>query len=180
MIVLALDTETTGLIPNLSASDLVLPEVVEVYAGLFDLAKGGELIKEINSLVKPTRGIDEAGKAASVHKITNAMVKNAPLFAEIAVPLKKLIEASPIVAGHNVTFDKEIVTIEMARCKQQVTWPRLLCTVEQTVHLKSHRLSLAALHEIMVGQPWTGAHRAKADVLALVRCLVKMLEKDML
>lgn len=180
MIALAFDTETTGLIQNRSLADRHQPEVVELYFGLVDLADGGRVVEELDSLVKPRQPIDEDGKAFSVHKITNAMVASAPSFQSLMPRVKAMIEAAPCVIGHNVTFDQEVIDIEAARCGASVAWPRLICTVEQTMHVKGHRLNLSALHEFLLGQPFPGAHRAKADVAALVRCLVKMREMEMI
>jgi hypothetical protein len=51
---------------------------------------------------------------------------------------------------------------------QKIKWPDKICTVEQTVHLKGYRVSLSVLHETLFGMPFTGAHRAKVDVSALL------------
>lgn len=179
-LMLAFDTETTGLIQNRTLPDHHQPEVVEIYLALCDLDENGRVLAEIDTLIKPTKPIDEEGKAASVHGITNAMVANAPSFKDKFPDIKKVIEVQPRVGGHNATFDQEIIDIEAGRIGGLVKWPRLICTVEQTLHIKGHRLSLSALHEHLLGQPFAGAHRAKADVAALIRCMVKMRELGML
>jgi len=52
--------------------------------------------------------------------------------------------------------------------------------VEQTQHLKGHRLSLGDLHDLLLGERFSGAHRARADVMALARCVSEMIRRDML
>jgi hypothetical protein len=61
-----------------------------------------------------------------------------------------------------------------------VKWPRRICTVEQTQHIKGFRLNLSGLHEFLFGEKFSGAHRAKVDVAALVRCSSEMFKREML
>jgi hypothetical protein len=39
---------------------------------------------------------------------------------------------------------------------------------------------MSALHQHLFGEPFEGAHRAKQDTLALLRCCVELLHKGML
>jgi DNA polymerase III epsilon subunit-like protein len=91
-----------------------------------------------------------------------------------------LIEAAPLVIAHNASFDVEMVDIEAARCGAKIVWPRCLCTVEQSSYVIGHRLTLGALHEHLLGEKFEGAHRAKVDVAALIRCVAEMVKRGML
>ena len=73
-----------------------------------------------------------------------------------------------------MSFDQEMIDIEAERLGQILRWQRLVCTVEQTVHLRGHRLSLSLLHQHLFDEPFAGAHRAKVDVAALIRCSVEL------
>jgi hypothetical protein len=73
-----------------------------------------------------------------------------------------------------------MVDIEAQRLGIELRWPRLVCTVEQTIALKGYRLSLENLHKELFGEPFEGAHRAKADVAALTRCCRELFKRGMI
>lgn len=167
----AFDTETTGLVENRTVKDERLPEIIEFYGCEFNL-KTGKIGKEINLLIKPRKAISV--EITTITGITNEMVAKAPPFSHVSNDIKRMIEAQPLILAHNLSYDKEMVTIEMDRLQKKVIWPKGLCTVEQTIHLKGFRLSLTNLHEYLFGEPFSGAHRAKVDVAAMVRCCVEL------
>jgi DNA polymerase III alpha subunit (gram-positive type) len=113
-------------------------------------------------------------------QLTNDLLMNAPPFSEVAEPIKAHLEGAPLLIAHNATFDKEMIDIEMERIGKQVAWPPMLCTTEQTMHLKGYRLSLTELHQHLMGQPFMGAHRAKNDVLALVQCCIELRKAEVI
>ena len=108
------------------------------------------------------------------------MVRDAPPIEVVLPRIKSLIESSPLVIAHNASFDREVVDIEAERLKAIVAWPRVVCTVEQTVHLRGYRLSLSDLHEEFFGKKFAGAHRARVDVDALARIVCEMIKRDLL
>jgi DNA polymerase III epsilon subunit-like protein len=174
-----MDTETTGLVPNGLLRDAFLPEVIEFYGALMEYGEGGrgELVKELDILIRPRQRIDEGGKAFRVHGISNAKVAGKPMFHEVAKSIKDMIEEAPLVIAHNASFDKEVIDIEMRRCDLSIRWPRVMCTIEQTMHVAGYRLSLGGMHDMLVGHKFLGAHKASVDVAALSRC-VEVLIKD--
>jgi DNA polymerase-3 subunit alpha len=91
-----------------------------------------------------------------------------------------MIEAAPRCIGHNMTFDHDMIDIEFSRLNRQIKWPKLICTTEQTIFLTGQRMTMSALHQHLFGEPFEGAHRAKQDTLALLRCCVELLHKGML
>jgi DNA polymerase III alpha subunit (gram-positive type) len=78
------------------------------------------------------------------------------------------------VIAHNASFDQEAINIEANRLGRIIKWPTCRCSVEQTIHLKGKRLTLGALHEHLFGARFDDAHRARADVMALVRCCCEL------
>lgn len=76
---IAIDTETTGLLKP-DACDIGLqPELIEIYACKFNWS--GEVLSEFKSYVKPTLPIPEF--ITEITHITNEMVEDAPAFYQI-------------------------------------------------------------------------------------------------
>ena len=171
------DSETNGLVENHSMKLTYQPEIIEFYGCIADL-KTGEIEREVDSLVRPSGNIPD--KIISVTGITEIMLAEAPTFKDLAPTIIDLIEEAPIAIAHNASFDQELVNIELERIGRIVHWPRLLCTVEQTVHLLGVRLSLSNLHQHLFGELPAHVHRAKADTMTLLRCCVKLHEDGVL
>ena len=167
----AFDTETTGLVNNRTLPVSRQPEVVEFYGVQFDPGSG-KLYDELDQLIKPSKEMN--AEQISHHGIDNEMLRHQPVFATVAPKIKKFIESQKLVLAHNLSFDMDMMEIEFQRLKQTIAWPKRMCTVEQTIHIKGHRLSLTKLHEYLFGEPFSGAHRAKVDVAALVRCICEL------
>lgn len=171
-----LDTETTGLISNLLLNDQQQPEVIEFYAVKID--EDNNQLGELEFLCKPRHAISE--EVRKITGITNDMVMEARPFAFYAKNVLDFMMGCDGVVAHNLSYDKDVLTIEFARCNLlgDLFWPRLkICTVEQTESLKGFRLSLSALHTELFGEAFAGAHRAKEDVQALRKCFHLLLSR---
>jgi DNA polymerase III epsilon subunit-like protein len=178
---LLIDCETTSLLLNRTVNDVHLPRIVEFYGALMDLSpEGSTLVSELDTLVRPSGSIDEASKATEITGITNEVLRDAPSISAVLPRIKALIEESSMVIAHNASFDREVVDVEAGRLRQTVRWPRVICTVEQTTHLKGYRLSLSDLYFEFFGEKFSGAHRAKIDVEALARVVCEMMRRDLL
>lgn len=175
MIALILDTETSGLVANRSKKIEKQPHIIEFYACLCDLADGS-ISDEYDVLIKPPVKITE--EITRITKIDNDMVSGVEPFAYHADRIATMIEQAPLVIAHNASFDMEIIDIEFERLGRKLQWPKLLCTVEATLYAKGYRLSLAALHDILFGKGFPEAHRAKHDVMALLRCCVELHKRE--
>jgi DNA polymerase III alpha subunit (gram-positive type) len=173
-VAVAFDTETTGLIDNQTIKIDKLPEVIEFYGCLFNL-EDGAILEELDYLIKPKGSLNL--EITKLKTINEDMVKDELPFTAYAKSIKSLLEKAPLVIGHNLSFDKEIIDVEMKRLGMNIDWPRGICTVEQTVYLKGFRLSLSALHELLFGEAFEGAHRAKVDVMATVRCACELYKR---
>lgn len=171
------DTETTGLIENHTRRLDMQAEIIEFYGASVDLSTG-EISNEIDTLIKPNRTIPK--EIIDITRITNEMVADAPQWKDVMEEIVFMIEAAPLCLGHNVAFDKEMVDIECERWKQTVNWPLVLCTIEQTMHLNGYRLSLTNLHRLLFDEPFPGAHRAKIDTQAHIRCCVELYRRGVL
>jgi len=180
------DTETTGLVDNRTLKLERQPEIIEFYGCLVDLGKKGKIISEVDTLIKPKNPLTDkpvsGGKKTitDITGISNEMLKDAPRFKDVAKRIHDAITKAPLVIAHNASFDREMVQIEFERLKEKIKFPKIICTVEQTIYMKGYRLSLSALHQELFGEPFAGAHRAKVDVSALVRCCVELHKRKIL
>lgn len=178
------DTETTGLIDNRTVPLDKQPHCIEFCGVLVDL-KTGTVEKEVHTLIKPPIPLPTKVKGdkgiAEMTGITEAMLADAPPFREVAGQIATMLVEAPAVIAHNLSFDKDMIEVELERLEMTIGWPkRQICTVEQTIHLRGYRLNLTKLHNILFpGETFT-AHRANADVKALTRCCVELYRRDIL
>ena len=76
----------------------------------------GEELKDILYRFNPQRNID--AKAFAVHGITLEELKSEPLFSAKAEAIKRVLNASTFVCGHNIEwFDKPMLINEYENCK---------------------------------------------------------------
>jgi len=168
------DTETTGLILNRTVRQAMWPEVIEFSSATIDWDTLEEL-GDYTTLIKPSARITE--DTTKVTGITNDMVHTAPSFRDVSERIRWTLESSDLVIAHNASFDVEMLDMQLERLRQPgMKWPRVICTVEQTVGMEGRRLTLGELHERLFGAKHEGAHRADADVRALLRCVIRLKE----
>jgi DNA polymerase III epsilon subunit-like protein len=163
---LVLDTETTDLIKNKLLPLERQPHVIEFFGLSMDMY--GHECNSWSQLFDP--GIPLSEDVQRITGIKPEDLRGMPKFEAHAEEIKKFIEGHDEVVAHNLSYDKTIIDFEMKRAGLTVEWPELICTVEATEHLKGFRLNLTSLHELLFGEPFSGAHRAEADVRALASC----------
>lgn len=159
------DSETTGLIKAKGSDQLHQPHLTEIYAMQVD--EKFNLIKEFETLIKPPIPIPSFLEKQI--GITNQMVANAPTFIQVYKHIMNVFFKSHTVVAHNLTFDEGVLINELRRIGKEHHFPYppiKFCTVEQSMHIKGHRLKNAELYKIATGKEIEGAHRAKNDVLA--------------
>ena len=133
------------------------------------------IAEELEFFCDPGKPLSE--EVQRITGIKPEQVAGQPKFSERAAEVKAMIEGADAVVAHNLSYDMAVVDFEMERAGLVVEWPaERVCTVESTEHLKGFRLSLSALHEELFGEPFSGAHRARADVEALTRCYLHLVE----
>lgn len=164
-----LDLETTGLLKP-GASELGFqPFITELYA--VRLTHEYEFVKEIETFIKPPVPIPE--HITKITGIDDSTVANAPKFIDVYDTLVDLWLGEREAIGHNVTFDLGVIWCELARCQLETRFPWTpiqTCTVEKSFSIENRRLKLMDLHTYATGAPHSGAHRARTDVYALIRC----------
>ncbi len=174
-----IDTETTGLL-SASANELsAQPHITEIGAVKVDTDM--EFVDELHMLLNPQCEIPE--NIIKTTGITNEMVADKPIFAEVVNDLSKFFLGEEIVIAHNCTFDMGMIYVELARIEREFKfpWPSTwICTVEKSFPIKNKRLKLGDLHMIATGQPHSDkAHRALEDVYAMIRCYSWMQKQNL-
>lgn len=171
MIVMIFDTETSDLINNMAVKIEQQPEILSLFYSIVDLDTGIK-IKDESFLFKPSKPIRE--EITKINGITNEMVENAPPFNSVHLILKQEFEYVETCIAHNLAYDRDMVILEMMRCKEVINWPRMLCTVEQTMHFKGYRLSLTNLYKHLFDLDFEDKHSSRGDVAALTKICIEL------
>lgn len=160
-----IDIETTG-------NGAKGQKITEISIFVFD---GKEVLDEYTTLVNPEQNIPPF--ITNLTGITNAMVRNAPKFYEVAEKIAEITKDTIFVA-HNVNFDYNIIQDEF----KSLGFPfvrKKLCTVRLTRKivpgLNSYSLGNICISEKI---PINGRHRAKGDAEATTELFRRLLERD--
>ena len=169
-----IDTETTALIKNSLLAEKHQPQIIEFFG--CSMVDDSPDLEELEFFCDPGRALP--AEITAITGITSAQLKGQPPFGHFAARVKALIEGSDVIVAHNLSYDQAVIDCEMRRLGQEIVWPaNKVCTVEKTEHLKGHRLKLADLHELLFGERFAGAHRARTDVEALARCYFELVRR---
>lgn len=148
-----LDTETTGLSPRFG------DRVVEIALARF---RGGVMENYFDSLVNPGRRIPP--DVSRIHGITDAQVRDAPTFAELARQLLTELSGAVIVA-HNAPFDLGFVHNEFSLAGRERPDNLVVDTLTLLrAHFTFRSNSLPRIAQDL-GIPNKNAHRALNDAL---------------
>ncbi|RYB90069.1 hypothetical protein EUA06_11705 [Nocardioides glacieisoli] len=159
-----IDFETTGLSPR--RDRVVEVAVARVHAS-------GKIEDEFATLINP-EGRDVG--PTFIHGITNAQVKRAPTFAEIAPDLLARMSGAVVVA-HNATFEEAFLAAELKRAGIEVRPLPALCTLwlgRQTFSTPNYKLGTLARAG---GVTLVDKHAALGDVRAVSALLPQMASK---
>ncbi len=173
-----IDTETTDLLKS-SANDISnQPKITEIciIKTNDDLT---EIVEEYTTLINPEIPIPE--HITKITGITDCMVLQKPVFAEVYPKIAEIFLGEKTVIAHNCVFDMGVLWCELSRIEKEFRFPwpmHWLCTVEKSFHIKNKRLKLGELHLMATGEEHKqNAHRAKDDVFALIRCFAWLREE---
>jgi len=138
--------------------------------------RNGEIIEEWSSLINPQRRIPS--KIVSLTGITDDMVAEAPVFADIADEFRAFLDGAVFVA-HRAKFDYGFIKTEYERIDQEFRCPTLCTVVETRRHfpgLPSYSLANLSNHFRIA---LNSHHRALCDARATAEILLKINEKRM-
>jgi DNA polymerase-3 subunit epsilon len=159
------DTETNGR----PGDDCELTEVGAVLVG------GGELHERFESLVRTERPLSRGIERFT--GITQQMVDEAPVPAEVLPRLKQMVEGRVLVA-HSASFDRRVLAQAYERAGIEWTEPPILCTVAMARRFAplARQRKLAPLAEAL-GIEVHGVHRALVDAETCARVFCALFPK---
>ncbi|AUC86116.1 DNA polymerase III subunit epsilon [Polaribacter sp. ALD11] len=165
MLYTVVDIETTG-------NGYKGSKITEISIFVFD---GKVVVDEFTSLVNPEQNIPAF--ITNLTGITNAMVRTAPKFYEIAKKVEEITKDTIFVA-HNVNFDYNIIHEEFKNLGFAFKRKKL-CTVRLSRKLIPG-LSSYSLGNICTSEniPINGRHRAKGDAEATTELFRRLIERD--
>jgi DNA polymerase-3 subunit epsilon len=162
--VIVFDVETTG-------TDKRRDQVIELCV---QFGLDGEGCSSQTWRIRPSVPISPGAQA--VHGISMEDLEFCPPFGQVAGAIREMIDRAAVLVGYNLAFDIEMLQAEFARigqppldlCGKQIIDPfRLWQQCEPR--------SLQDAHRRFVGEEFTSAHSATADVAATGRVLRGML-----
>jgi DNA polymerase III epsilon subunit family exonuclease len=135
---------------------------------------GGVISGDFQTLINPGRTIPP--RIEVLTGITNAMVRNAPYFDQIASDVFDRLEGRVFVA-HNVSFDWGFTSRQLGDAIGQVPRVDRLCTVHMArrllPRLRRRNLDTLTAHFDI---PIEGRHRAGGDALATARVFLRLVD----
>jgi DNA polymerase III epsilon subunit-like protein len=172
---LIFDTETTGLVGNQLLKLDQQPRVIEFFGQVVE--RDGTVLDELEFFCDP--GVPVTSEITKITGIRPEDVRGQPPFRHFIPRLLELMAQSGAVVAHNLSFDWSMINFEFDRAGCGVVpWPLVrICTVAETEWIKGHRLKLIDLHSELLGEPFSGAHRARTDVEALTRIYVELCKR---
>jgi DNA polymerase III subunit epsilon len=122
-----------------------------------------QVVDEWHSLLNPQRAIP--AKITQITGITNAMVRDAPIFSEVADSFMRFM-GDGIFVAHNVNFDYGFITYEYERLERRFRFPKLCTVAGMRRRYPGHKsYSLGNLCELY-GIELETHHRALCDARA--------------
>lgn len=160
-----IDLETTGV--NLGTDRIVEIAIVKV------LPDKSSQIKR--KLVNPGMPIPSASR--EIHGITDEMVKDAPVFKDIANELKQFIDNSDLSGFNSNRFDIPLLMEEFLRAGLTIDMEgRRMLDVQHIFHTMEKR-TLSAAYKFYCAKELEGAHGAEVDASATWEILEAQLDK---
>lgn len=160
-----IDLETTGV--NIATDRIVEIAIVKINTN------GSKQVKR--KLVNPEIPIPDS--AASVHGITNEMVKDAPTFKQVAHEIKQFLDGCDIGGYNSNRFDIPMLAEEFLRVDVPFDFSsRQMVDVQRIFHLMEQR-TLSAAYKFYCDKILDGAHSAEVDATATWEILMAQLQR---
>ena len=198
MKVIVFDTETTGLPTGARdepyANTTKWPHIVQLSYVVFDTVTQ-TVMKTVDDIIRIDDSVDLTERSIEVHGITRQRSRAEGI--DIVGALNRFVEtvrSVDCIVGHNVRFDKDIVSVEGIRhgifdifagpiggptgknMPEYCTMMKgkAICGIE-VVHVATGRTyfkqpRLTELHDQLFGMTPEGTHNALVDVLVCLRC----------
>jgi DNA polymerase III subunit epsilon len=159
------DIETTG---SYAAANGITEISIQVFDGM-------QVVETFETLINPLQHIPRF--IESFTGISDAMVKDAPTFEQVAEKIHKMLQDKIFVA-HNVNFDYSFIKINLETAGFEFNVKKL-CTVRlsRKIFPGFQSYSLGRLCDTL-GIRINGRHRAGGDAIATVTLFKMLLEND--
>ncbi len=177
------DTETTGFATR--GGDLSQQPYIIQFAAIEWEIEGG-IYREIarhNMLIKPFISIPFW--ASQVNGIYDKDVAECEHMKSHIDDILRVLNRSDLVAWHNIEYDEEILSYELARLgkKGEYAPQKTVCTMRSSTDYCKLQWrgfaykppKLSELHKHLFGEFFEGAHDALVDVEATMRCFVELI-----
>ena len=198
MKVLVFDTETTGLPAgyNSPLTDLSKwPYIVQLSFIVFDTLKK-EILDYTDHIIKLDPDVLITPESVAIHQITmeRSQMSGIPIKQALR-EFNAVMQDVDLVVGHNIQFDKNLLTVEFNRNKIKNSLYRdghpvpEFCTMKKTVGLCKLPFvnsptamgykwpTLSELHSYLFNTNPRGTHNAITDVMICLRCYVYLQHK---
>ena len=160
-----IDLETTG--TNLGTDRIVEIAIVKI------LADGTRIVKR--KLINPEIAIPKA--SSDIHGISQEMVKDAPVFKQVAQELKQMLDGCDMAGYNSNRFDIPLLMEEFLRAGVEFDMRgRKLLDVQNIFHKLEPR-TLSAAYKFYCNKNLEGAHGAEVDASATHEILVAQIER---
>ena len=160
-----IDLETTGI--NLVTDRIVEIAIIKIFPD------GKRQIKR--KLINPQMPIPQV--VIDIHGITDDMVKDAPVFKQVANEVKQFLDGCDIGGYNSNRFDIPMLIEEFLRCNLSFnTDGRKLIDVQKIFHQMEPR-TLSAAYKFYCEKELVGAHGAEADATATYEILEAQIER---
>ena len=159
------DLETTGVQPGID-------HIVEIC--LLKVAVNGE-ITTYTHRVNPGMPIPQ--QAIDVHGITNEMVKDEPLFKQLAPEIANFIGDSDLAGYNSNRFDVPLLVEEFLRVGINFEMTNRKTIDVQNIFHRMEPRTLKAAYKFYCGKKLENAHSALADTMATYEILLAQIER---
>jgi len=160
-----IDLETTGI--NISTDKIVEIAIVKI------LPDGTKQVKR--KLLNPQMPIPKA--STDVHGITDEMVKDAPVFKQVANEIKQFLDNCDMGGYNSNRFDVPMLIEEFLRIGFDFSVEgRKMVDVQKVFHLMEQR-TLGAAYKFYCSKTLEGAHSAEVDATATWEILLAQVER---
>jgi DNA polymerase III epsilon subunit family exonuclease len=176
MKIIIFDTETTGLLLPDNSPLEVQPKIIEFYGVAIN--EEFEILSEVDTFIYPGEPISP--EITKITGIKDSDVKYARDFGMVAQSIVELFKDADLAVAHNIAFDNGMLHNEFKRLNMEKPKARYdLCTVDVCKIEYGYRISLGALYNKIFKKAFK-AHRAKNDVMALVRVFHDLTERGVI
>ena len=203
MRVLIFDTETTGL----ASSKIIGPDTLKLWPHIVQFSyvvydtETNDILDLHNSIIRVSEGINIPEESIKFHGITNEISQECGIEIELVlIEFFYQLNSVDMIIGHNISFDINMVKVELLRIIYSKTQSRefktyfhiltnyknIYCTLQDSIELCNIKAldkygkeylkfpKLIELHQKLFNSDPNNLHNSLNDILVTLRCYIKM------